>query len=86
MHAAVAYAHALVRFCMHGGNHWPAALQDDVTFQQLLAADPDHVVEYLAERGTLLLGTFVTGVWKEMTCSFSASNLPLLGRANVPWT
>lgn len=29
-------------------------------FETLLREDPDHVIEYLANRGTKLLGTFVT--------------------------
>lgn len=29
-------------------------------FETLLREDPDHVIEYLANRGTKLLGTFIT--------------------------
>lgn len=32
-------------------------------FEQLLQDDPDHVISYLASKGTRLLGTFVTEVW-----------------------
>ena len=31
-------------------------------FETLLREDPDHVIEYLANRGTKLLGTFITEV------------------------
>jgi hypothetical protein len=33
-----------------------------VDFETLLRDDPDHVIEYLANRGTKLLGTFITEV------------------------
>jgi hypothetical protein len=33
-----------------------------VDFETLLREDPDHVIEYLANRGTKLLGTFITEV------------------------
>lgn len=36
--------------------------QAAMTFRELLAHDPDHVVDHLAERGTRLLGTFITEV------------------------
>jgi hypothetical protein len=55
----------LVLTYRHCAAHVPTLrrpLQDDRTFQQLLAADPDHIVEHIAERGTQLLGTFITEV------------------------
>lgn len=33
-----------------------------VDFEQLLRNDPDHVIEYLANKGTKMLGSFVTEV------------------------
>jgi hypothetical protein len=45
--------------------HWQAGLSAEagaVDFETLLREDPDHVIEYLANRGTQLLGTFITEV------------------------
>lgn len=39
-----------------------SAEEGAIDFEQLLQYDPDHVIEYLATKGTKLLGSFVTEV------------------------
>ncbi len=58
-----------------------SAEEGAVDFEQLLQRDPDHVIQYLADKGTKQLGSFITEVrhrsasWRPCT-AFVALPLP----------